>query len=125
MNVEDTSYPNHLLQSDEWMRFQELLGRQTFQASGPGWSYSAILEKSEPFLGKSSKRLYTPYGPVAISAESLSQAVGSLQELAVTHKASYIRVEPYPYFDKQVLKKLGLYKNSRNTQPDLTWVLDL
>ncbi|MEK7471647.1 MAG: peptidoglycan bridge formation glycyltransferase FemA/FemB family protein, partial [Patescibacteria group bacterium] len=123
--VEDTSFRSHLLQSDDWMRFQELLGRQTFQASGSGWSYSAILEKSEPFLGKSSKRLYTPYGPIAGNAESLSQAIISLKKLAVTHKASYVRVEPYPYFDKQVLKKLSLHKNLRNSQPDLTWVLDL
>jgi len=125
MNVKSTFVNSNLLQSDKWMRFQELMGRQTFKASGPGWSYRAILERSEPFLDKSSKRLYVPYGPVAVSAGSLSKAMDSLKELAVSQKAGYVRIEPYPYFDKPTLKKLRLHKNLRDSQPKLTWVLDL
>lgn len=125
MATDNTSSRLHLLQSDEWMRFQELLGKATFKAKGADWSYSAILENSEPLLGKSSKRIYAPYGPKADNFESLSTAVASLKELAVAEGASYVRVEPYPYFDKPTLKKLGFHKNLRNSQPDLTWILDL
>lgn len=122
---QSTYSARHILQSDGWMRFQDSLGRQTFYASGPGWSYHAVLENSEPVLSKSSKRLYTPYGPVASSVDSLGKALSSLKELAVSQKASYVRIDPYPFFDKPTLKKLGLRRNLRNSQPDLTWILDL
>ncbi len=120
-----TAAVNHLTQTKDWMRFQEALGRKTFASNGNGWSYRAVLEESEPVLGKSSTRLYVPYGPVASSPKALTEALKSLQELAVSQKASYVRVDPYPYFEKSTLKKLGLYKNPRDLQPNMTWVLDL
>lgn len=116
---------SHLLQSDDWMRFQVALGRKTFAASGAGWSYRAVLERSEPVLGKSSTRLYTPYGPVADSAKSLGASLKSLRELAIVEGASYVRVDPFPYFEKSALKKLGLHKNLRDSQPNMTWILEL
>lgn len=125
MSTDNISLESHLLQNDDWMRFQSTLGRQTFSAKGEGWSYNAVLENSEPVLGKSSKRIYVPYGPIARDAQALANSLDSLQKLALTNKASYVRVEPYPYFDKPTLKNLGLRKNLRNSQPDLTWVLDL
>ncbi len=125
MSAKSTTPSSSLLQSEEWMQFQRLLGRQTFERSGADWSYHAILENSEPFLGKSTKRLYVPYGPISKDSKSLHEALNSLRDLAIVEKASYVRIEPSPYFDKQALKKLGLHKNLRNSQPDLTWVLDL
>jgi lipid II:glycine glycyltransferase (peptidoglycan interpeptide bridge formation enzyme) len=115
----------HLLQTASWMQFQEALGKKSFVNSGAGWSYHAVLEKSEPVFGRSSSRLYVPYGPIAKDAKALGQALISLKELAIEQKASYIRVEPYPHFDRLTLKKLGLYKSLRDSQPDMTWVLDL
>ena len=115
----------HLTQTKDWMRFQEALGRKTFEASGDGWSYRAALEKSEPVLGKSSTRLYATYGPVAKDVKSLNEALNSLKNLAISQKASYIRVDPYPYFEESELKKLGLRKNLRDLQPNMTWILDL
>lgn len=120
------NYPaSHLTQTKTWMQFQEALGRKTFEDSGAGWSYRAVLEKSEPVLGRSSTRLYVPYGPTVKDTLALGLALKSLRELAVTQKASYIRVDPYPLFEKTELRKLGLLKNLRDSQPNMTWVLDL
>lgn len=107
------------------MLFQQALGRKTFEASGAGWSYRAFLEKSEPVLGRSSTRIYAAYGPVADSIKSLNVALKSLKDLAVAEGASYVRVDPYPFFEKSALKKLGLHKNPRDLQPNMTWILDL
>jgi len=125
MPIKTNSPARHLTQTHTWMQFQEALGRKTFEDSGTGWSYSAALEESEPVLGRSSTRLYVPYGPIAKDSGALETALESLRKLAVSHKASYVRVDPYPYFKKPELKRLGLRKNLRDSQPNMTWILDL
>lgn len=114
----------HFLQSDEWKKFQISQGKKVFTNSGEGWSYMACLEESDSRFIKS-KRLYVPYGPSFDNINSLKMAIKSLEELAKANNAFYIRLEPFGDMSAADKKQLGLIKSNRNTQPDLSWQIDL
>ncbi len=115
----------HFLQSDEWMQFQGLLGREIIEDKGDGWSYKAVVEKSSGGLGSIGKRLYVPYGPTADSTRALAAALQSLRQKAHKQAATYVRLEPNPLFAAKALTALGLKRSDRNAQPDLTLIVDL
>lgn len=109
----------HFLQSQHWQAFQEALGRIVYVREGNGWQYRAILE---PGTKLSPTRLYCPYGPTATSERSLQTALASLDALARSVNACFVRVEPLgTSFDT---KRLGLQEVDYS-QPSYTWQIDL
>lgn len=109
----------HFLQSKAWQKFQTALGRQTFEAHGPGWHYLAILE-----TGRFS-RLYCPYGPTADSLESLIEALAALNQQAESLGVHCLRVEPQAPVTAAELRQLGAHRADHDVQPARTWRVDL
>lgn len=116
----------HFLQSEQWAKFQKNLGHHTFQKSGQGWEYFAILERGYGKLGRHFRRLYVPYGPTATNNEALQHALASLDKLARDSKVDYIRIEPVVIgIDNKTLKPAGYTITKRTTQPQHTLLVDL
>lgn len=116
----------HFLQSDEWATFQKELGHRTYQKSGPGWEYFAILERGYGKLGRHFRRLYVPYGPTAESEEKLQKALASLDKLARDLKVDYIRIEPAIIgVDNANVQPAGYTITKRTAQPRHTLVVDI
>lgn len=89
------------------------------------FSYLAI-EKSTPF----GKYLYVPYGPCYDTEKGLKNAIKSLQELAKSVSAFFIRIEPRDPKNAKFLttktKIDGLsIKKSKDLNPKETWILDI
>jgi lipid II:glycine glycyltransferase (peptidoglycan interpeptide bridge formation enzyme) len=110
----------HFLQSRSWAQFQIALGRQTFYASGSGWSWLAILESN-----RFGSRLYTPYGPSASSSASLEKATTVLINCAKTQGVDFVRIEPQSIKLASSLAKFGAQRAHRDIQPQNTLVKDL
>lgn len=105
-----------ITQSDLWKKLQDDLGETSFEESGAGYYYLAILKKTP--VGN---YLYCPYGPVAENQKAFDESIKSLKELARKHHAIFIRIEPQN-------RELQLPKNakkSKDLNPKDTWILDL
>ncbi len=111
----------HFLQTEAWKKFQESLGRKTFQDQGDGWSYLAVLE-----TGTGNSRLYCPYGPSFSDETSLKRALDSLIKLGRKLNVTFVRIEPT---DSSVIPYLIRYKwqkvDYQNLNPERTIVVDL
>jgi lipid II:glycine glycyltransferase (peptidoglycan interpeptide bridge formation enzyme) len=111
----------HFLQSKQWAQFQESLGRKVFFDAGPGWSYTAILEK-----GRFNTRLYCPYGPQIDKKAALAPALASLQKLGRTHHVTFVRIEPVGDVSSKQLTMQHFKKVSYlQLQPEHTLLIDL
>ncbi|HET9411468.1 MAG TPA: peptidoglycan bridge formation glycyltransferase FemA/FemB family protein [Candidatus Saccharimonadales bacterium] len=110
----------HFLQSSHWAAFQHTLGRSVFYCYGSSWQCLAILE-----ISRTGKRLYCPYGPLAKNPKGLAEALHGLRQLAQTHGAVFVRIEPQIKISTAQLREMGLKAALKNIQPQLTWVQDL
>lgn len=114
-----------LLQSKQWQKLQDDLGEKSHMKEEKDFSYLAI-EKSTPF----GKYLYVPYGPCYDTEKGLKNAIKSLQELAKTVNAFFIRIEPRDPKNAKFLttstKINGLsVKKSKDINPKNSWALDI
>jgi len=87
---------NEFLQSDQWRKFQESVGRKTFCISKDNF-YASIIEHKLPIAGK---YFYVPRGPVCRldslptgQAGSTLLGMTELINLAKKEKASWIRID--------------------------------
>ena len=109
------------LQSPAWQAFQQALGRTTYIDSSDDWSYLAIKES-----GTLNTRLYTPYGPVAESAEAFARAIASLEALGRQERATFLRVEPTSGVTAEQLRAHGWRPVTyQQLQPAHTQLIDL
>ena len=116
----------HFLQSDEWAKFQKVLGNTVIQRSGTGWQYSAILERGDGSVGRHFSRLYRPYGPSYADESSLEAALKDLEQTATKYSVDYVRVEPVctnPVDQISIIS--GYSKLSHSFQPSLSLLIDL
>jgi lipid II:glycine glycyltransferase (peptidoglycan interpeptide bridge formation enzyme) len=109
----------HFLQSNQWKKFQQSLGKSIFEDSGTGWSFLATLETTP--LGR---YLYVPYGPTVRNKKALEAALKALQSLAEQQGAVFIRIEPTAGTSAFELSREGFVK-IKEINPEHTWVLDL
>ncbi|MEI6649977.1 MAG: peptidoglycan bridge formation glycyltransferase FemA/FemB family protein [Candidatus Moraniibacteriota bacterium] len=65
---------NELLQSEEWMRFQEATGRRVVRLCGEGWCANGVVHRL-PIVGK---YLYIPRGPRGRSAKCEVRSEGEV-----------------------------------------------
>lgn len=115
---------DYFLQTPAWADVQASLGRTVHQQSGPGWSFLAVEEKNP-----AGKVLYSPYGPVASSAEALDAALAALVATARSCGAVFVRIEPVAAGLAMPaaadLSRRGLQPAPVNQQPELSWIVDL
>lgn len=109
-----------ILQGREWKIFQESMGHKTYEDSGSGWHYLAIVRKR-----KYGKYLEVPYGPTANSAKSLERAMESLNSLALKNSAVFIRLEPIGKFNLDLIRQFGGVHAPKNFQPKFSLKIDL
>jgi lipid II:glycine glycyltransferase (peptidoglycan interpeptide bridge formation enzyme) len=109
----------HFLQSTNWRKFQESLGKPVFEESGDGWSFLATLETTP--LGN---YLYAPYGPTVQNKTAFQSALEALVRLAETKNAVFIRIEPTHGVEAATLRSAG-FRKIKEINPEHTWVLDL
>lgn len=112
----------HILQSKEWQKFEEALGRPTIDKKEKTWQYMAYLEN-----GRFSLRLYCPYGPTVADKQALKEAVLDLLTEAKKLGADFIRIEPIGDITKGDLKNLGLKRRTSHygVQPVRTVINDV
>ncbi len=116
----------NILQSEIWAQFQESNGHKVFRGSGEGWSYLATLEG-----GKTGRYLYSPYGPVAESAEAFEAAIADMKRVAAENKCWFLRVEPTnpgiwgELSGEAFLRARGFKPSPRQVQPGHTQIIDL
>jgi peptidoglycan pentaglycine glycine transferase (the first glycine) len=96
--IQQNSPDGGFLQSAEWRKFQEAVGRKTYDIFGDNF-YASIVEHKLPVVGK---YFYIPRGPI-ISANAerisnfefrISNEIEKLIKLAKENNAGWIRVEP-------------------------------
>ncbi len=107
-----------ITQSREWQKLQDALGEKTFFKEGTDYYYLAII-KTTPV----GKYLYLPYGPVAKTEAAFKEALISLNDLAKSENAIFVRIEPQDPDFIQFLPKNTV--KSKDLNPKDTWVLDL
>jgi lipid II:glycine glycyltransferase (peptidoglycan interpeptide bridge formation enzyme) len=136
---------NEFLQSDEWRKFQESVGRRIFCISGDNF-YASIVEHELPVVGK---YFYIPKGPIChpeldsgsnnglsdkrnfvrsrISARGGS-GMTSVIDLAKKEKAGWIRIEPANDDSLNSIKKSTSYKITKaphDMQPRELFIIDI
>jgi lipid II:glycine glycyltransferase (peptidoglycan interpeptide bridge formation enzyme) len=103
-SVRENSLSGEFLQSNEWLRFQESVGRKTFHLSGENF-WANIIEHKLPIAGK---YFYVPRGPILkisnlkfqisnqdqISNVQISKEIQELVALAKKNSAGWIRIDP-------------------------------
>jgi peptidoglycan pentaglycine glycine transferase (the first glycine) len=138
---QQNSPSREFLQSEEWRKFQESVGRKTYSIGGDDFSAS-IIEHSLPIVGK---YFYVPRGPVIpakagiqdfgsrISAQGGSAFGGkpgmtNIIELAKKEKVGWIRIEPESEEILDLIKKSTNYKIAKaphDMQPREILVMDI
>lgn len=120
------------LQTEEWLQFQESVGRKTWRFDN-GKITANIIKHDLPF-GKN--YLYIPHGPAinfnAISGginNEVAQFVAYLKNLAHEEHSIFIKVEPVDDKVPEVLYSLSanwrIKKSSKEIQPKRTIIIDL
>lgn len=115
------------LQSDEWRRFQESVGRKVFQFSENNFQAN-ITERNLPFVGN---YFYIPRGPIFsenINIEIGKNKIQKLIELAKREKIGWIRFDPMnekilEFFKKNTKSKI--IKAPHDMQPKEIFVMDI
>jgi lipid II:glycine glycyltransferase (peptidoglycan interpeptide bridge formation enzyme) len=135
--IQQNSPDGGFLQSSEWKKFQESVGRKTFSVSGDNFQAN-IIEHTLPMVGK---YFYIPRGPVipakaGIQSEDYNFKTGSrvkpgmtkLLELAKENNAGWIRVEPNSEKELELIKNNTKYKITKaphDMQPREIFIIDI
>ncbi len=107
-----------ITQSKDWQNFQGALGETSFLQQGKDFHYLAILKKTP--VGN---YLYLPYGPVATGKAGFTKAIESLQALAKSHQAIFIRIEPQSAEMVKYLPKSA--RKSTDLNPAHSLIIDI
>ena len=117
-----------LLQSEEWLGFQQSLGRKVLRYDIAGLKTAVIVHPLR--FGKS--YLYVPYGPaiefdtlIGGIKNNLSAFASWLKHEGKKEKAIFAKVEPLEDKVAEVLVPAGFKKSKRDIQPHKTVIIDL
>lgn len=115
----------NFLQSNEWRKFQEAVGRKTFSICDGDFSAS-LIEHNLPIVGK---YLYIPHGPIISEQELINKKhFEKLADLAKKEKAGWIRIEPVNEDILAIIKntiKNKIIKAPHDMQPKETLIIDI
>src|ERR1035437_8851515 len=104
-NVQNTNF----LQSAEWRKFQESVGRKTFFVENANFSAS-LIEHALPIVGK---YFYCPRGPIVRITNQESRIMNEIQKLITLAKkegAGWIRIDPENEETIEIIKNSIDYK---------------
>ncbi len=104
--IQDNSPDGGFLQSPEWGKFQESVGRKIFNISGNNF-WANIVEHSLPIVGK---YFYVPRGPIMDQEAEIKNQLEKLIKLSKENGAAWIRIEPA---DEEVLSAIKKNTNYR------------
>lgn len=117
------------LQSAQWRKFQESVGRRTHTIEDADFACQAsIIEHVLPFVGK---YFYCPRGPMLKTENTetkIKSFLNDLIELAKKENANWIRIEPK---NEEILEKIRknlsekIVKAPHDVQPKEVFVLDI
>lgn len=107
-----------ILQSQEWMLFQQQLEREVVWDMGRGWQWAAAVRGS-----RGVRYLLCAYGPVARDESLMNTALMSLIQAAKQLGMDFVRIEPQAH-GEGALKKAGA-RNIAEVDPQYTQILDL
>jgi peptidoglycan pentaglycine glycine transferase (the first glycine) len=95
--IQHNSFDGGFLQSEEWNKFQEAVGRKTYCITGEDL-FASVIEHRLPVVGK---YWYVPRGPIMqisnqikISNDKIFKKIDELIELSLKEKIGWIRIEP-------------------------------
>lgn len=108
----------HLLQSEEWEKYEKLEGKKAFRLKGDGYETTCWVNET-PF----GNYLMVGYGPHLKDKDALKPALKALKMAGEKHKCFFVRIEPTLEV-KSLLVASGA-KKVKNIEPEHTWVLDL
>ncbi len=126
-SVNKNSPVGEFLQSRDWLKFQESVGRKTFNLSGKNFSAS-IVEHKLPIVGK---YLYIPKGPILKISNfkfQISKEIHELVNLAKKNSAGWIRIEPESEELLEAIRENREYKITKaphDVQPKEIFVIDI
>jgi len=115
------------LQSNQWRKFQESVGRKTFLIDSPE-IHASIIEHALPVVGR---YFYIPRGPKIHETYNMKHVTSELIELAKKEKAGWIRIDPESESALNTIKtSLGggaskLVKAPHDMQPKEILVIDI
>jgi peptidoglycan pentaglycine glycine transferase (the first glycine) len=114
--IQDNSPDGGFLQSEEWRKFQESVGRKTFCVSWKNF-HSSIIEHKLPIVGK---YFYIPRGPI------MSDGMQELVDLAKKEKAGWIRFDANDSrMPEEFCKNWRVSKSPHDMQPREIFVIDI
>ncbi|MDR3583231.1 MAG: peptidoglycan bridge formation glycyltransferase FemA/FemB family protein [Candidatus Pacebacteria bacterium] len=143
--IQQNSPDGGFLQSPEWRKFQESVGRKTYNISAEGF-YANVIEHQLPIVGK---YFYVPRGPIfnfqffrlrrisrsetifnefSSSNDQISKQIQNLINLAKKEKAGWVRIEPATEGILEEIKKNTKYKivpAPHDMQPRELFMIDI
>ncbi len=127
--IQKNSPDGGFLQSSEWQKFQESVGRKTYHLSHDGF-WANIIEHKLPIVGK---YFYVPRGPVAeIRNSKIKKGIEELIDLARKEKVGWVRVDPATDDIAEEIKNIVGNKNfcsvrkaPHDMQPKEVFVIDI
>jgi lipid II:glycine glycyltransferase (peptidoglycan interpeptide bridge formation enzyme) len=124
-SVQENSPSGEFLQSNEWLMFQESVGRKTFNLAGKNFSAN-IIEHRLPIAGK---YLYIPKGPIfSCNMQHITCSIDELIKLAKENKAGWIRIELETEEILEIVRKnidYKIVKAPHDVQPKEIFVIDI
>lgn len=118
---------SEFLQSEEWRKFQQAVGRKTFHLESEGF-LASIVEHTLPIVGK---YFYCPRGPIVefqISNSKFQKQLSELIALAEQENAGWIRVDLENENSLELLREnisAKIVKAPHDMQPKEVFVLDI
>jgi peptidoglycan pentaglycine glycine transferase (the first glycine) len=125
--MEKNEKNSEFLQSAQWRKFQESVGRKTFLLESEDF-LASVIEHSLPIVGK---YWYAPRGP--IFNENIKKGMQQLIELGRKEEAGWIRIEPKSTEMLEIIRntmeisvnKLQIVKAPHDMQPREIFAIDI
>ena len=127
--IQRNSPDGGFLQSPEWMKFQEAVGRKIHNIFSDGF-WANIIEHTLPIAGK---YFYVPRGPILeISNDKLkiSKQIQKLANLAKKNNSGWVRIEPTNEEILEIIKKsvgtnFKFVRSPHDMQPKELFIIDI
>jgi peptidoglycan pentaglycine glycine transferase (the first glycine) len=121
--IQSNSPDGGFLQSWEWRKFQESVGRKAYNVTGENF-YANILEHTLPLAGK---YFYVPRGPVTTrNTQHATRNIRELFDLAKKEDVGWVRIEPNDLHALDLIRSnWRVVKAPHDMQPKELFIIDI